>query len=58
MAVASSARLAFLRGAVCAFTLYIRCCHFDICSLLFPVQRQSTELPATTVGGCRRRHSL
>ena len=52
MAVASSARLAFLRGAVCASTLYIRCCH------LVPVQRQSTELPATTVGECRRRHSL
>ena len=26
--------------------------------LLFPVQRQSHELPATTVGECRRRHSL
>ena len=26
MAVASSARLAFLRGAVCACTLYIKCC--------------------------------
>ena len=43
MAVASSARLAFLLGAVCATTLYIRC---------------SIELPATTVGECRRRHSL
>ena len=38
MAVASSARLAFLRGAICAFTPYIRCCHFDICSPLFLVQ--------------------
>ena len=25
---------------------------------LFPVQQQSIELPATTVGACRRRHSL
>ena len=32
MAVASSARLAFLRGAVCAFTLYIRCCPFGPCT--------------------------
>ena len=32
MAVASSARLAFLRGAVCASTLYIRCCHLSLCS--------------------------
>ena len=27
-------------------------------SLLVPVQRQSIELPATTVGECRRRRSL
>ena len=33
MAVASFARLAFLRGAVCASTLYTRCCPF-----LVPVQ--------------------
>ena len=58
MAVASSARLAFLRGAVCASTLYIRCCLLGICFPLFPVQQQSTELLATTVGVCRRRHSL
>ena len=32
MAVASSARLAFLRGAVCASTLYIRCCPFVPCT--------------------------
>ena len=36
MAIASFARLAFLRGAVCAATLYIRCCHFDFCSLIGP----------------------
>ena len=54
MAVASSARLAFLRGAVCArCTPYTRPFPF-----LVPVQRLSTELPATTVGECRRRHSL
>ena len=38
-----------------------------VCRLLYdvhqtlslgPVQRQSNELPATTVGECRRRHSL
>ena len=58
MAVASSARLAYLRGAVCAFSLYIRYCLFGICFPLFPVQRQSNELLATTVGACRRRHSL
>ena len=52
MAVASFARLAFLRGAVCASTLYNQM--LSLCSL----QRQSTELPATTVGVCRRRHSL
>ena len=53
MAVASSARLAFLRGAVCACCMpYSRCCH------LVPVQRQSIELPATTVGERRRRRSL
>ena len=52
MAVASSARLAFLRGAVCASTPYNRCCH------LVPVQRQSIELPATTVGERWRRRSL
>ena len=44
-------------GDVCASSLpplaaYIR--HFP----LVPVQRQSNELPATTVGECRRRHSL
>ena len=33
MAVASSARLAFLRGAVCASTLYIRCCPFGPCTV-------------------------
>ena len=49
----SSARLAFLRGVVCARRRYARCFPF-----LFPVQRQSSELPATTVGECRRRHSL
>ena len=32
MAVASSARLAFLRGAVCASTLYARCCPFVPCT--------------------------
>ena len=54
MAVASSARLAFLRGAVCACcTPYTRCCPF-----LVPVQRWSIELPATTVGERRRRRSL
>ena len=37
-AVASSARLAFLRGAVCASTLYTRCCPFGICFPLVPVQ--------------------
>ena len=58
MAVASSARLAFLRGAVCASTLYIRCCPLDMCFPWFLVQQQSIELPATTVGECRRRHSL
>ena len=54
MAVASSARLAFLRGAVCA------CCTLrqTLSPFLVPVQRQSIELPATTVGACRRRHSL
>ena len=54
MAVASSARLAFLRGAVCACCMpYTRCFPF-----LVPVQRWSNELPATTVGGRRRRRSL
>ena len=53
MAVASSARLAFLRGAVCACcTPYTR--RFP----LVPVQRWSMELPATTVGEWWRRHSL
>ena len=53
MAVASSARLAFLRGAVCACcTPYTR--RFP----LVPVQRWSIELPATTVGEWRRRRSL
>ena len=53
MAVASSARLAFLRGAVCACcTPYTR--RFP----LVPVQRWSIELPATTVGERRRRRSL
>ena len=32
MAVASSARLAFLRGAVCASMLYTRCCPFVPCT--------------------------
>ena len=32
MAVASSARLAFLRGAVCASTPYTRCCPFVPCT--------------------------
>ena len=32
MAVASSARLAFLHGAVCASTMYIRCCPFVPCA--------------------------
>ena len=32
MAVASSARIAFLRGAVCASTLYTRCCPFVPCT--------------------------
>ena len=32
MAVASSARLAFLRGAVCASALYTRCCPFVPCT--------------------------
>ena len=32
MAVASSARFAFLRGAVCASTLYTRCCPFVPCT--------------------------
>ena len=32
MAVASSARVAFLRGAVCASTLYTRCCPFVRCT--------------------------
>ena len=54
MALASSARLAFLRGAVCAYCApYTRCFPF-----LVPLQRWSIELPATTVGACRRRHSL
>ena len=54
MAVASSARLAFLRGAVCACCMpYTRCFPF-----LVPVQRWSNELPATTVGERRRRRSL
>ena len=54
MAVASSARLAFLRGEVYACcTPYARRFPF-----LVPVQRWSIELPATTVGECRRRHSL
>ena len=54
MAVASSACLAFLRGAVCACCMpYTRCFPF-----LVPVQRWSNELPATTVGERRRRHSL
>ena len=53
MAVASSARLAFLRGAVCACcTPYTR--RFP----LVPVQRWSIELPAATVGEWRRQHSL
>ena len=46
MAVASSARLALL--------LRLTSDTFP----LLPVQRQSDELPATTVGECRRRHSL
>ena len=50
MAVASPARLAFFRGVVCSFTA-VR----QILSLLVPVQRQSDEFPATTVGECRRR---
>ena len=52
MAVASSARLAFLVA---------RCAPRRSTSdavLLFPVQQQSIELPATTVGACRRRHCL
>ena len=53
MAVASSVRLALLRGAVGA-----RRTLCQMLPLLFLVQRQSTELPATTVGECRRRHSL
>ena len=53
MAVASSARLAFFRGAVCAScTLYTRRFPF------VPVQRWSIELPATTVAEWRRRRSL
>ena len=47
-----------IRGAVCASTLYIRCCPFGLCFPLFPVQRWSIELPATTVGEWRRRYSL
>ena len=42
----------FVRSPCPPVTPYTRHCP------LVPVQRQSTELPATTVGECRRRHSL
>ena len=41
-----------MAGSAACCTTYIR--HFP----LVPLQRQSNELPATTVGECRRRHSL
>ena len=42
----------FVRSPCLPVTPYTRHCP------LVPVQRQSIELPATTVGECRRRHSL
>ena len=45
-------RWGLMAGSAACCTTYIR--HFP----LVPVQRQSNELPATTVGECRRRHSL
>ena len=45
-------RWGLMAGSAACCTTYNR--HFP----LVPVQRQSNELPATTVGECRRRHSL
>ena len=40
-----------MAGTAACCTTYVRCCPFS-----FPVQPQSTELPATTEGRWRRRH--
>ena len=43
-------RWGLMAGTAACCSPYIRCCPF------FPVQSQSTELPATTEGRWRRRH--
>ena len=44
-------RWGLMAGTAACCTPYFRCCPFS-----FPVQPQSTELPATTEGRWRRRH--